>query len=332
MQLLWMFLATAVTALSVPAIRKVGIMDKPNSRKIHSVPTPKSGGIAIFLGFICSLLLWGGMHDTVWVVLLAAVSALTGLLDDIFEFNPLLKLALEAIPALIAVWLGWHFRILGSPFDQVVTVVWIVGYMNAFNLIDGMDGLSTSIALLQMCGLLLAAVLAGTSPLVIAIAIALIGACLGFLPFNWYPAKMFMGDSGSLFIGMIISVAGILFQRSLPETLAWSGAFVILGISLYPILDTVLSMYRRARHGVSILTPDRSHSYNLLADVHGFGHKQVVAMIAVFVVIAGGTTVLAFQTGLGAWLVAIPSLLCILFGGLLTHRKGLADVDKGTDR
>jgi len=276
-----------LSVILTPYIKKfairVGAVDQPNYRKVHSKLMPRLGGLAIFLSFMIGYLIFSPASPYFWPILIGAVIiTATGFLDDIYQLSAKVKFLAQIIAALVVVLGGVQMNFINLPFDQVwhfgyfsvpITVLWIVGITNAINLIDGLDGLAAgvaSIALLTISGLALS--LGDT--FVAIIGLMLLGSTLGFLFFNFHPAKIFMGDTGALFLGYMIGVMSVLgfknatlFSLIVPIT--------ILGV---PILDTVFAIVRRVVHKKPFYMPDKLHLHHCLLKL-GYGHKQTVILI-----------------------------------------------------
>ena len=221
--LLPLVVALVISFLSTPIVKsfayKLGAIDVPkDERRMHKVPIPRMGGLAIFLGFIISVLLFVEVDDQMKGILLGSVIIVVmGIIDDITPLRASLKFVIQILAALIPVYYGvqitcisnpnlfsdnpyWNFGWLSIP----ITVIWIVGLTNAVNLIDGLDGLAIGVSSISALTMLAIAILVA-EPQVAVIMAALVGACIGFMPYNMNPAKIFMGDTGSTFLGYILA-------------------------------------------------------------------------------------------------------------------------------
>ena len=202
-----------IVAALVPLVRRFaiarGITDNPEQGKAHASPTPYLGGVAIALGaVVCSLALPGWKGQAGAIVAAAVLVAVTGLFDDIRTVKPSLRLLVEATAAAVAVAAGAQVHLFGGPIDDVITVVWIVVITNSFNLLDNMDAAAGSIATTIAIALAVAALLEGQM-IVGGLAVVVASACLAFLIYNWHPARIFMGDAGSLFLGYLLAVVAL---------------------------------------------------------------------------------------------------------------------------
>ena len=258
-------LAAAVVALiTTPVVRslafRVGAVDVPkDSRRMHTHPIPRMGGLAIFFGFLLSVLVFLPLTDQLRSMLLGSVIIVVlGIFDDIYALPAKPKFLVQILAALIAVWGGnrieflsnpnifssepyWELGILAIPF----TVIWIAAITNAVNLIDGLDGLACGVSTISSMTLLVIALIV-SEPDVAIITAALAGACIGFLPYNLNPAKIFMGDTGSTFLGYILAVVSIQGLFKFYTIMSFAVPFLMLGL---PIFDTCFAILRRLAKG-----------------------------------------------------------------------------------
>ncbi|MFS0674976.1 glycosyltransferase family 4 protein [Ornithinibacillus sp. 179-J 7C1 HS] len=263
---------------------KIGAVDHPNSRKVHQKVMPRLGGLAIVVSFLAGVLVF--LPDTIqaWPVITGALIIVSiGVLDDIKEISPRTKLAGQIIAATITVVGGIQIDYITLPSGEVlqfgyyaipITMIWIVGITNAINLIDGLDGLAagvSSIALLTISGLALSM----GNPLIALLALLVLGSTLGFLVFNFYPAKIFMGDSGSLFLGYMISVLAVMGLFKNVAMFSLIVPIIVLGV---PILDTTFAIIRRIVKKKPLSAPDKFHLHHCLIKL-GFSHRQTVVLI-----------------------------------------------------
>ena len=222
------FFASALIALAAtPLVRAIaisaGAIDKPDPRRVNKKPIPRMGGLAIYYGFLVAVICFGdiGSLQTRGILLGTLVIVLTGCLDDIYGLKPIVKLLGQILAAVIVALHGITIDVLTNPnpfssvdylalghFSVPITVVWIVLVTNAVNLIDGLDGLAVGVSSIACIALFIVAIFTGEFAVALII-VAVIGACLGFLPYNSHPAKIFMGDTGALFLGFILSTVSI---------------------------------------------------------------------------------------------------------------------------
>ena len=310
-----LFTAFLIALILTPVVRnlavKMGAVDDPRKdkdpeRRMHSDPVPRMGGLAIVLGFLLSTLIFVPMTPQLQGALLGAVIIVVlGVFDDIYDLRAKFKLAVQLFAALIAVLTGnvieyisnpnlfsadpyWKLGILSIP----VTVLWIVAITNAVNLIDGLDGLACGVSSISSLTLLVIALLLG-EPTVALLVAALAGGCLGFLPYNMNPAKIFMGDTGSTFLGYILAVISVQGLFKMYTLISFVVPFLLFGL---PIFDTCFAFIRRIAHGQSPMHADRSHVHHRLIDM-GFSQKQAVAVLYVITAILGLSAVVLTTSG-----------------------------------
>jgi UDP-GlcNAc:undecaprenyl-phosphate/decaprenyl-phosphate GlcNAc-1-phosphate transferase len=284
-------LAFGATPVARSAARRLGVIDQPGLRKQHMTPTPLLGGVAIYLSFVLALVLLGNrfyINQVTGIFLGATMVSFLGLWDDRRGLSPWLKLVGQFLAASILVLSG--LRVTFLPWDWVnvvFTLFWVVAITNAFNLLDNMDGLSGGVALIAAAFFLLFAAIS-KQYLVGALAAALVGACAGFMFYNFNPASIFMGDTGSLFLGFVLSAAAI--KLRFPENSAfvtWMVPPLVLGL---PIFDTTLVVISRLRRGLNPLTtPGKDHLSHRLARLTGSPREAVL----ICYLLAGGCGVVA---------------------------------------
>jgi UDP-GlcNAc:undecaprenyl-phosphate/decaprenyl-phosphate GlcNAc-1-phosphate transferase len=325
------------------ANRRGWVSAPPDRRHVHESPLPRLGGVAIFLAFSVTLAVWLGLSlifprlleglapsTLLRIYLPACLIFCLGIYDDVHGAGPYLKFSVQAIAGAILFVGG--MRVLNLPviFSHVLpwfiglplTVLWVVAVTNAFNLIDGLDGLAAGSALFSTMVFFVVA-LVNHSWLGSLISVTLAGAILGFLRFNFNPATIFLGDSGSLFIGFMLSALALAGSQKAPTFVAVAIPVVSFGL---PILETLLSIIRRLISGRPIFTADREHIHHKLLEL-GFSHRQVVvvlyavsavfAMLSLFLLWPTGSTlglVLAV-VGTGVWL-GVQHLNYLEFGEL----------------
>lgn len=273
-----------VAAGATPVMRRVayrmGIVALPAARKVHTRPMPLMGGVAIYLAFIISLLLLGNrayVREVVGIFAGATLCSFVGLWDDRSALRPRTKLFVQAMAAGILILSGVAVQLpwLGV-LNIAVTVIWVVGITNAMNLLDNMDGLCGGVAMIAAAFFLLLAAMNGQY-LVGALVAAALGACFGFLMYNFNPASVFMGDSGALFLGFVLAAVGIKLRfPALSPDVSWMIPIVVLGL---PVLDTSLVTISRLRRGLNPLTtPGRDHlSHRLVA--RGMSAREAVLVL-----------------------------------------------------
>jgi UDP-GlcNAc:undecaprenyl-phosphate GlcNAc-1-phosphate transferase len=273
-----LLLATSVTPLVRKTAQRIGMLDQPSARKQHVVPTPLLGGVAIYLAFILALILLGDrfyVNQVVGIVLGATVVSFLGLWDDRRSLSPWVKLAGQFLAAGILVLTGVRISVLPWEWLNIAaTLLWVVGITNAMNLLDNMNGLSGGIAAIAAVFFLLFAAMS-KQYLVGALAAALVGACIGFLLYNLNPASIFMGDTGSLFLGFMLAAVGI--KLRFPDNSAFVTWMVPALVLVVPIFDTTLVIISRLRRGLNPLTtPGKDHLSHRLARMTGSSTEAVL--------------------------------------------------------
>jgi UDP-GlcNAc:undecaprenyl-phosphate GlcNAc-1-phosphate transferase len=306
-------LSLAITPLVIAYARKVGAMDQPNERKVHKNPVPRLGGVAIYASFFLALVValsldtgieaFAGMtpKNGVMLVISLTLVLLLGIWDDLYQLSPGKKFLGQLLAGLIVYFAGFRISAITHPFspdlltlgwwDLPATLLWVVGITNAINLIDGLDGLAGGVAMIVSLTMAAVASLKGDTTTAM-MALLLAGSILGFLRYNFNGARIFLGDSGSLFLGFALAILSI--RSSTKGTTAFSIIVPMLALGL-PIMDTFLSMIRRlirsvlpqqqasqGRFGklVSMFLPDRGHIHHRLID-RGLSHRNVVLILYV---------------------------------------------------
>ena len=273
-------IATAMTPVSKWLAPRIGVMDRPNARKIHASPVPRMGGVAIFVAVMVAVVLLSGQQEirqTAALLFGAAFMSFLGLADDRFTLSAYLRLALQILAALFVWFAGVRIQMFSIDWlDAALTMLWIVGISNAMNFLDNMDGLLAGISAVMSAFFLVLAVLNG-QVLVATLAAALLGACVGFLFWNLNPASVFMGDSGSMFLGFLLACVAIKlrFVAQTP-TLSWMVPVLVMAL---PVFDMTLVIISRLRRGKNPLTtPGKDHSSHRIAD-HGFSRREAVMIL-----------------------------------------------------
>ena len=304
-----LILAVGGTPVARQAALKLGVLDRPAARKLHAKPVPLLGGAAIYAAFILALLFLGDrfyVHEVVGIFVGASLVSLVGMVDDSRGLGSTVKLAGQILAAGILVYSGVQVRLFGNWVDVALTVLWVVGITNALNLLDNMDGLSGGIALIAAVYFTLLAALSDQY-LVGALAAALAGACAGFLVYNWNPAHIFMGDTGSLFIGFLLAAVGIKLRfPANSASVTWAIPVMVLAL---PIFDTTLVFISRLRRGKNPLTTaGKDHISHRLARLTGSRREAVLLCY----LMAGAVGLAAVFLTQATWLEALAIDLVIL--------------------
>jgi UDP-GlcNAc:undecaprenyl-phosphate GlcNAc-1-phosphate transferase len=296
--------AVAVTLMLTPVVRRAslrfGLVDAPGARKVHTHEVPRLGGVAIAGGITVAIALqflgesylgWNTAltapgFQVVGAILGMAVIFVTGLIDDIVGLNAGQKLVGQVAAAAVLIGFGLRIEFIGNPFGGLimlgllgipVTAVYVVAFANVVNLIDGLDGLAAGVTAIAAATMLVLA-LQGNQAEAVVFAAVVIGACLGFLRYNFHPASIFMGDSGSMLLGFALAVISLLGVMKSIAAIALAVPLIIIGV---PIFDTASAIIRRVRHKRPIQEADRGHIHHRLLG-RGFGQRQTVVIIYVW--------------------------------------------------
>lgn len=327
-------IAFITTPLVKSLAEKMGAVDVPkDNRRMHKIPIPRMGGLAIFLGFLLSTLIFVPLSTPIRGMLLGSVIIVVlGILDDIYALPALPKLIVQIVAALVAVFHGNVIQVLSNPnvfsdnpywvlggWAIPVSVVWIVAITNAVNLIDGLDGLAVGVATISSLTMLVIAMLVSDGVVALMMA-ALAGGCIGFIPYNHNPAKIFMGDTGSTFLGFILATVSIQGLFKFYTIISFAVPFLMLGL---PLFDTCFAILRRLSKGQNPMAPDRSHVHHRLIDM-GFNQKQAVAILYVISAILGLSAVVLTTSGA---LKAMMLLCALCLAGLIAARISLGHAE-----
>ena len=295
----------ALTPLVKVLAKKVGAMDVPkDERRMHHVPIPRMGGLAIFLGFMVSVLIFQKLSistELQGILLGAVIIVILGVMDDILTLPALPKFCVQIAAAIIVVLHGCrieHFMGFTLPdwLSYPVTVIWIVAITNAINFIDGLDGLAAGVSAISAGAMLIVALLLVPDPTAMICAIllaALVGACVGFIPYNFNPATIFMGDTGSTFLGFMLACISVFGLFKTYAVISFAVPFLVLGL---PIFDICFAVIRRVAKGQSPMHADRGHVHHRLIDM-GFSQKQAVAISYLLSAILGLAAVVLTDHG-----------------------------------
>ena len=305
---------------------KLNIVDFPNQRKIHKKATPRIGGLAIFIGSSLGLIYLQPEHIHLTAIICGSlIIILTGILDDKFNIRPIIKLSGQLIATSFLISSGLVIERITLPFlgmidlgmfSVLITVLWVIGVTNAINLIDGLDGLATGVSTIALLSLLTMAIV-DLQIFAAYLCIVIIGANLGFLYHNFYPAKIYMGDTGSNFLGYMIAVISMLGLFKNIALLSFVIPIIVLAV---PIFDTLFAIIRRLLNKQQIMKPDNKHiHYQLLRA--GLSHQQSVIIMYVFSLLFG---ILAIVFAKASFLVSfIVTIIVLILIHLLSEIAGL---------
>ena len=323
-------LSIAMTPLIKRFALLIGATDQPNHRKVHQSIMPRIGGLAIFISFMAGIFLIRPVNEYSFGILLGClIIIITGFCDDMFELPAKYKMLGQLAAACSVVFLGGlqvvfinlpfggqlQFGLLSIPF----TILWIVGITNAINLIDGLDGLAagvSSIALITISGI---AFIQGNF-YVVSVGLIVLASTLGFLIYNFHPAKIFMGDTGALFLGFIISVLSLLGFKNV-TFISFIIPVIILGV---PISDTLFAIIRRIINKQPLSAPDKSHLHHCMLRM-GFSHRQTVLLIYAMAAFFGLVAVIFSQARIGGALVLIGVIVLLI--EIIAEKIGLMGKD-----
>ncbi|MDT2044902.1 undecaprenyl-phosphate alpha-N-acetylglucosaminyl 1-phosphate transferase [Priestia aryabhattai] len=330
---LTLFICFISSILVTPLVKKlafkIGATDKPNQRKVHQKIMPRLGGLAIFISFLIGYFLLQPTSPYALAIIIGSfIIIITGVLDDMMELSAKIKLGGQLLAALIVVvYGGVQVQYINLPFNGSLefgvlsiplTIIWIVGITNAINLIDGLDGLAagvSSIVLITISGMAIMM----NDVFVTSMGFILLGSTLGFLFYNFHPAKIFMGDTGALFLGYMISVLSLLGFKNV-TLISLIVPVIILGV---PISDTFFAIIRRIVKNQPLSAPDKSHLHHCLLRL-GYSHRQTVLIIYGMSAIFGLAAVIfsQVQTMWGSFLVLAILIFAI---EIIVEKIGLVD-------
>lgn len=327
-------IAFASSPVSIRLAHRFGVIDNPGeARRVHRKPIPRFGGMAIMLGSMAAMFIPAGMNGKIRVAMVGGLMMyIVGALDDIFDLKPSVKFAAQAAIASLVYAMGIRITFISNFFGAtvtdahanvilstgvgfIITVFWIVGITNAVNLMDGLDGLAAgSVAIMSLSLAYIAYIHGariGSMPVCIAL-VAVAGGCIGFLPFNFSPAKTFMGDGGALYLGYMIAVLSVVSPLKQATVV---GALIPMLTLAVPIFDTSLAMLRRALKHESIMSADKGHLHHHLMAA-GFGQRRSVLIMYGIVGIMGEVAILIsrelFKDAIPLFMIALLYLSIII--------------------
>ncbi len=322
--------AFLVTFLLTPLVKKlavrIGAIDRPDARKVHHGLVPRLGGLAIYAGFILSIALTVGFDDMGMRGLCAGATFLivVGVLDDRFSLPPKVKLLGQIVAAAIFV-IGFGIRVdwfqlpmlgyfyLPAWVSVPLTIFWIIGFVNTVNLIDGLDGLAAGIAAIASIAISFLSFQMGQW-ICAAAMVAMAGSALAFLQYNFNPAKIFMGDTGSMLLGYLIAGVSVLGQMKTATVVVLIVPLIALSV---PIMDTFMAIARRKQAGVPVFSPDKRHLHHRLLAL-GLDQKEVVLVMYALTAFFCAAALLIIHLNLIVGMIVILAVLVIF---LLWARK-----------
>lgn len=332
--------AFAVSIFATPLVRKlafkIGAISIPkDKRRIHKKTMPLMGGMAIYISFILGLIIKKGALSKaeIGIMVGATIIVIGGILDDKFELKPRIKLTFQTCAAIALLCFGVSINVVTNPFSRnfqflyigwlsiPFTIIWVVGITNALNLIDGLDGLAAGVSFISTCTILIIAFMQGRTEAEY-LTIILSGAILGFLPYNFNPALIFLGDTGSQLLGFLL--AAISMEGAIKSAAAFAVAVPILALGL-PIYDTLFAIIRRKINGKPIMEADRGHLHHRLLDM-GLSQKQAVIIMYLISAVLGGISIIAMQisTQKSYFLLALVLIILVIFAwrfGFFKHKQ-----------
>jgi UDP-GlcNAc:undecaprenyl-phosphate GlcNAc-1-phosphate transferase len=318
--------AYALTPMVAMLARRAGWVDEPGGRKIHPEPVPLLGGAAVLLALGVGGVVYGiafgqerllqvlGSEHHLGILVPALLVFIVGAADDIRGVSPSTKVVVQAMAAAIAIRSGLVLDSLWTPWGRLafpvvvsypLTILWFVGVTNAFNLIDGLDGLLASVGAASLVGIACVALSVGQTGTAF-LPLALAGALLGFLPWNWHKARVFIGDSGSLLVGFIAAALALKVGRYTDGI----ALHVMLALCFLPAFETFLSLARRYVSGQPVFSGDRSHIHHVLVHGKGLSVRKTVVMLALIQILFSGIAVVS-RIRLGWW-AAVPAMALLI--------------------
>ena len=320
--------AFAATPMVISLAHKLNAIDVPkDARRVHKKPTPLIGGLAIFYGFIVSVLCFATLdRETAGILVGSIIIVIVGMIDDITDMKAIVKLMFQILAAAIVVYSGVRIEHFANPFfhwfgppyivlnfwvSVAITMMWIVGVCNAVNLIDGLDGLAVGVSSIASLSMLAMTLISQNLNIAI-ITAAVAGAAFGFLPYNFNPAKIFMGDTGALFLGFILACISVQGFLKFSAIISFAIPLLMLGL---PLFDTVFAIFRRVSSGRSPMSPDRGHLHHKLLDM-GFSQKQTVAILYTLTAILCLTAVVVSIRGYLRGIFLIVAVMIIILASL----------------
>lgn len=337
-KILALFLALIISYILTPLVKKIainiGAVDKPNERKVHKGNIPRLGGVAIYIAFVSVMLAFSDLTSQMIGILIGGTIIMAlGIIDDLIELSPKYKLLGQILAAIIIIISGVKVNVITNPIGSgsiplgflsiPITILWIIGIINAINLIDGLDGLASGVSIIALGMLAVTSWLSGQHTILVTLCLA--ASTLGFLRYNFNPAKIFLGDSGSMFLGFNLAALSILGMTKSAAMVSVFIPIVILGI---PISDTFIAVVRRYINGQSIFKADKGHLHHQLLAL-GMSQKQAVLTIYVICIFFGAVAFVLTKISTTQALIVFLALATVIaiiagkMGMLVKHHKGI---------
>lgn len=327
--------AFVMTPINIYFSRRFGFVDIPkDNRRMHKKAVATVGGISIFIGFLISALLFTDIDKKFLGFLVGAtIIFITGIVDDKKALNAKIKLLIQIIAAIIAVLSGYRITFISNPFvndslfnigflGYIISIIWIIGVTNSLNLIDGIDGLCAGIATISGIALFVAS--EKVVPLYLSLAIA--GSAAGFLPYNFHPAKIFMGDTGALFLGYSLAVFSI---DGAVKNIAWMTFIVPVIILGVPVFDTLFAIIRRKINGKRMMDADKGHLQHKLVE-RGFSVPKTVLILYSVAIIFSALAIMIAR--LGGSIGMVVSLITVLMAVIFAYFLGMLSKEKSNEK
>lgn len=313
-------ISLVITYVITPMVKslaiKIGAVDKPDARKVHSGTIPRLGGLAIFIGYITSVLINVPTSDDLWGLLLGSFFLVCiGIWDDVAQIGPKTKLMGQIIAAGILVAFGIEVEFITNPWGHMIyldyfsvplTIFWVVGFTNIVNLIDGLDGLAAGISLIACLAIFSITWQMGQTDLAL-LTLALAGAACGFLRYNFNPAKIFMGDTGSMLLGYSMAAISIMGAVKTAAAVALVVPVIVMGL---PILDTAFAIIRRRINGKPVFKPDKGHVHHRLLAM-GLSQKQAVLLMYGVTALLGALSMVVAKVNVAVGFVVVLGVLAL---------------------
>ena len=321
------FLALALTCWLTPQVKKLairlGAVDRPDARRVHKGVIPRLGGLAIFVAFILAVSVVTTQWNTELIGFLAGAFVIVaiGVADDFWQISARWKLLGQIVAGAILAFSGSQIQWITNPFGDYFylewfavpfTIFWMVSMINVVNLLDGLDGLAAGVVAIAALTVLIVSILHQLWLIAIIMA-ALAGACLGFLMYNFNPAQIFMGDTGSMFLGYVMGAASVMGAVKSATTLALVVPCIALGL---PIMDTAFAIFRRKLAGQPVFKPDKGHLHHRLLDLGLSQKKVVLAMYFFSICLALGAIALSELPPLFGMLIVAALLILAVVGAI----------------